>query len=169
MDKASLMHSADRSRERDRDAQEFHYFQWSADQSIERLAAGILEHQRHAIVLPGQPDRPRRPRSIKFGFERILMFELLQATERGVFRGDKQDRRQAIAGAAVEGEASLPQRREYVARKLRHEGLLPVLRFMLDSIAQIKAGWARSARQSIVRRQLCDHKTIAAIIARLDP
>jgi hypothetical protein len=38
MDKGALMHLADCIRERDRDAQECRYFQWSAQQSIERLA-----------------------------------------------------------------------------------------------------------------------------------
>jgi hypothetical protein len=42
----------------------------------------------------------------------------LNATERRVFRGNKQDRRQAGARAPVEGDVSLPQRREYVAQEL---------------------------------------------------
>ena len=44
------------------------------------------------------------------------MFEALNATARAFFRGNKQDRRYAVAGAPVEGDVSLPQRREYVAR-----------------------------------------------------
>jgi hypothetical protein len=51
MDKAALMHSADCIRKQDRDAQEFGYFQWLAEQSIERLTAGVLEDQRPAIIL----------------------------------------------------------------------------------------------------------------------
>jgi hypothetical protein len=49
MDQAALMHSAERSRERDRDAQELRELQRSAKQSIERHTAGILKHQRHAF------------------------------------------------------------------------------------------------------------------------
>ena len=116
---------AERRRERDRDAQEMRYVQRPAEQPIERLAAGILEHQRHAVVVVRQRDRSRRPVSIKFGLERIFVLEPLDATERGVFRGNKQDRRQAVAGAPVESDVSLPQRREHVARELVHEGLLP--------------------------------------------
>src|SRR5882762_5486875 len=101
------------------------YVQWFAKQSIERRAAGILEHQRHAVVVVRQRDWSRRPVSIKFGFERIFVFEPLDATERGFFRGNKQDRRQAVAGASVESDVSLPQRREYVTRELLHEDLLP--------------------------------------------
>ena len=103
MDKTSLMHSAERTRERDRDVQEFRYVQSSVEQSIERLPAGVLKHQRQPVVVAGQRDWPRRPGSIKFDFERILMLEPFERTGRGVFCDDKQDWRQAIAGAPVEG------------------------------------------------------------------
>src|SRR4030081_2225230 len=120
MNKASLMHAAERSRERDRDAQETRYVQWPAKQSIERRAAGILKHQRHAVVVMCQRDRSRRPVSVEFGFERMFVFEPLDASERGFFRGNKQDRRQAVAGAPVKSEVSFPQPRECVARELLH-------------------------------------------------
>jgi hypothetical protein len=42
MDKASLVHLAERTRKRDRDAQEMRYLQRPPKQSIERRAAGIL-------------------------------------------------------------------------------------------------------------------------------
>jgi hypothetical protein len=38
-----------------------------------------------------QRDGPHRPVSVKFGLERIFVFEPLDATERGFFRGNKQD------------------------------------------------------------------------------
>jgi hypothetical protein len=38
----------------------------------------------------------------------MFVFEPLDAAERGFFRGNKQDRRQAVAGAAVESDVSLP-------------------------------------------------------------
>src|SRR6267154_2591055 len=123
MDKASLMHLAERARERDRDAQEMRYVQWSAKQSIDRRTARILKHQRYAVVVVRQRDWTRRPVSVKFGFERIFVFKPLDASERSFFRGNKQNRRQAIAGAPVESKVSHPQRREYVARELVHEGL----------------------------------------------
>jgi hypothetical protein len=125
MDKASLMHMAERSRERDRDAQEMRCVQWSAKQSIDRHTTGILKYQRHAVIVVRQRDRSCRPVSVKFGFERIFVFKPLDATERGFFRGNKQDRRQAVARAPVESDVSLPQRRECVAQELVHEGLLP--------------------------------------------
>jgi hypothetical protein len=55
------------------------------------------------------------PVSVKFGLERIFVFEALDATGRGFFRGDKEDRRQAVAGATVESNVAVPQRRDYVA------------------------------------------------------
>jgi hypothetical protein len=53
------------------------------------------------------------------------VFEPLEGIARGVFPGghDDQDRVQAVAGASVESELALPQRREHVAGKLHYEGL----------------------------------------------
>src|SRR5258705_3718469 len=101
------MHLAKRACERDRDAQEMRYVQWSAKQPVEWCAAGILEHQRHAAVVVRQRDRSRRPVSVEFGFERMFVFEPLDASERGFFRGNQQDRRQSVAGAAVDSDVSL--------------------------------------------------------------
>src|SRR5258705_13459850 len=56
MDEATLMHMAERARERDRDAQEMRYVQWPAKQSIERRTAGILKHQRHTAVIVRKRD-----------------------------------------------------------------------------------------------------------------
>ena len=106
----------------DREAQEMRYVQWSAEQSIERLAAGILKHQRHAVVVARQRDRSRRPVSLEFGFERIFVLKPFDAIERGFFRGNEQDRRQAVAGAPVESDVSFPQRRECVARRVPSRG-----------------------------------------------
>jgi hypothetical protein len=80
MDQASLMHSAERARERDRDAQERRYVKWPAKQSIEWRTAGILKHQRHAVVEVRQRHWSRRPVSVKFGLERIFVFKPLDAT-----------------------------------------------------------------------------------------
>src|SRR6202051_4386368 len=101
------------------------YLKRPAKQSIERRTAGILKHERHAVVVVRQRDRSRRPVSVKFGLERIFVLKPLDATQRRFFRGNKQDRGQAVAGAPVERDVSLPQRREYVAQELVHESLLP--------------------------------------------
>src|ERR1700737_5175851 len=96
MDQASLVHSAERTRERNRDAQEMRYVQWPAKQSIERRPAGILKHQRHAVVVMCQRDRSRRPVSVKFSLERIFVFKPLDTTGRGFLCGNKQDARQPV-------------------------------------------------------------------------
>jgi hypothetical protein len=57
-----------------------------------------------------QRDWPRRPLSVKLGLERKFVFETLDATGCGFFCGNKQDRRQAVAGAPVESDVSLSQR-----------------------------------------------------------
>src|SRR3981189_678922 len=124
MNKASLMHSAERSRERDRHAQATRYVPWPANQSIERRTAGILKHQRHAVVVMCQRDRSRRPVSVKFSLERIFVFKPLDTTGRGFLCGNKQARRQAVARATVERDVALPKRQKYVTRELVHEGLL---------------------------------------------
>ncbi len=108
MNKSSLMHLAERARERDRGAQKYCQFQRSTEQAVERFTARVREHQRQAVVVAGQCDWPRRPGSIQFGSERIFVFEPLEARERGIYRGDEQDRRQAAASAPVEGEVPLP-------------------------------------------------------------
>ena len=95
------MDSAECPRERDRDAQEMRYVQWSAKQSIERRTAGILKHQRHTVIIVRKRDRSRRPLGVKFGLERIFVLKSLDATGRGFFCSNKQDWRQAVAGAPV--------------------------------------------------------------------
>src|SRR5438477_14367 len=75
MDEATLMHMAERARERDRDAQEMRYVQWPAKQSIERRTAGILKHQLGPAALTNQLEWTRRPVGVKFGLERIFVFK----------------------------------------------------------------------------------------------
>ena len=116
---------AEHSRNSDRDAQEMRYLQWSAKQSIERRTARILKHQHHAAVVVRQRDRSRRPVGVKFGLERIFAFKSFDATGQAFIRGNKQDWRQAAAGAAVDGNVAIAQRREYVTQELVHESLLP--------------------------------------------
>ena len=120
------MHAAECGRERDRDAQELRHIHRLAKQLIERLAAGVLEHQRHAAVVAGQGYWPDSPLGIQFGLEIMFMLEPLERLARGVFPDglDQQDRVQAVTRAAVECELAPPQRRECIARKLRQKGLL---------------------------------------------
>jgi hypothetical protein len=97
------------------------YVQWSAKQSIERHTAGILKHQRHTTVVVRQRNRPNRPVSVKFSLERIFVFKPLDAIDRRLFYGGKQDRGQAAPVAAAESDVSFSQRRECVAREIVHD------------------------------------------------
>ena len=97
MDQAPLVQMSERPRQRNRDAQEMRYVQRSAKQPIERCAAGIFKHQRHAVVVERQRDRSCRPGSVKFGFERIFVFKPLDASGRAFIRSNKQDRGQPPA------------------------------------------------------------------------
>jgi len=65
----------------------------AAQQSIDRHTAGVLKHQRHAVVVVRQRDRSRRPVCVKFGLSANSCFKPLDAIERGFRRGNKQDRR----------------------------------------------------------------------------
>jgi hypothetical protein len=107
------------------------YAQWSAKQPIERHAAGILKHQRHAVVDVRQRDGSRREVSVKFNFECKFVFEPRDATKRGVVGGNEQDRRQAIAGAPVE-RCLPPSAARMRSSKARSRGP-PVRRTTLES------------------------------------
>ena len=75
----------------------------SAKQAIEQLAAGILEHQRHAPIAMGESHRPRCPVRVERRPECVFVFEPLEGLARSVFPGwrDQQDGIQAVAGASV--------------------------------------------------------------------
>ena len=144
MDETSVMQTAERARERDRNSEEFRYFQRSPKQPIEGLAAGVLEHQRHAVIVAGECHRPRRPGNIKFGLQLIFVFEPLERPGRDVFRRDNQDWRHAVARAPVAGEVTLPQRGQHIARKLHRAGLLPRLTGVNISAFQASGQTART-------------------------
>src|SRR5205807_3600960 len=120
----SLMHPAECACKRDSDAQEFLYLQRPTEQSIERLATRVLEHQRHPIVAVRERERPRRPTRVEISSKRVFMFEPLERLEAGLLRGggDEQDRRQAVTRTPVQSEVALAQNRKPIARQLRHDG-----------------------------------------------
>jgi hypothetical protein len=124
VNQASLMHLAERRRQRNRDVQEMRRVERPAKQPIERRTPGILKHQRYAAVAVCQRDRSCRPVSFKFALERVFVFKPLDTTERRFVSRNEQDRRQPDAGAPEERDVSLPQRRECVARDPVHEGRL---------------------------------------------
>ena len=75
MDKAPLMHPAERFGDRKREAQKALDFEPFPDERVERLAAGIVEHERHAVVTLREHERPCRPVAIELGPQRVFMFK----------------------------------------------------------------------------------------------
>ena len=62
-----------------REAQEASYLHWPAEQSIERLAAGILEHQ-HSVTAAGhEVQRLHRPCSIQLSLQSVFVGEAIEA------------------------------------------------------------------------------------------
>ncbi len=122
VDQPPSVHLADGSRERDGDSQERRDLHRPAEQPIKRLAAGILEHQRHATIARSESHRPRGPVSVERISEGVFVFEPLEGLTRGVFP-DQQNRVEAVAGATVEGKLAFPQLREHVIGEFHHEGL----------------------------------------------
>ena len=110
--------------ERDSDAQELLHIHRAAEQSIKRLATGILKHQRHAIIASDERLRPSCPGRVERGPERVFVFKPFDALASGVFLvgHDQQDRVAAAVGTTVKGEFALSQLRKQVAGKFRHGG-----------------------------------------------
>src|ERR1700722_4960827 len=101
MDQASLMHPAEHARERDRDAQEMRYIQWSAKQSIDRRPAGILKHQRHAVVVMRQCDWSRRPRIVQIVLQSVFVSETIEAVRSLLRNGTHDEDRVPVAVGVI--------------------------------------------------------------------
>src|SRR5262245_3615102 len=141
MDQTSVVYPAERTHERDRNAQEFRDDQRFSEQSVEEFAAGIFENQRDATISNDECRRPRSPVSLERVPERMFMFKPLEALARRIFPdlNNQQDGIEAGAGPAIEAQV-LPQRRKRVTGKLQHKSLptafsvLPALRTIMMSI-----------------------------------
>jgi hypothetical protein len=107
------MHPVQCNRERNGDAEELPHLERPAQQAVERLAAGVFEHQRHAAVARGECHRPRCPVRGEQGPERVFVFEigsrpLPKGTGRELFRDRAQQlaselRMDAFVGAELGG------------------------------------------------------------------
>ena len=58
-----------------------------AEQPLERLAAGILEHQRGPAALADELQRPRRPCAVQFVPQSIFVGEAIEGRRRRLLRG----------------------------------------------------------------------------------
>ncbi len=75
VDETSLVHLADRGHEWNGDVQELRHLKGLAQEPIERLAPGILEHQRHSTTAGGECHGPRGPVRIERGPELVFVLE----------------------------------------------------------------------------------------------
>ena len=71
------MNLADRRRDLDGETQECPQFHGRVELALQRLAAGILEHQHGPAALTDQLERPQRPCTVEFVPQSIFMCETI--------------------------------------------------------------------------------------------
>ncbi len=116
VNEAAGVHVAARHRERDRDAQEIRQGQRLTEQQVERLAARVVQDQRHPIAIVGERERPRGPTGIQHAPQRVFMLEQFYRLDGGLFAAgrDQEDRIEPIGGAPVKREFAFPHQRERI-------------------------------------------------------
>ena len=126
VDQTAGMHPADGDGERNRDAQESRHIQGTAaEKPVERLAAGILQHQGHTSVARCERYGTRRPSRIELVPQRVFILEALEESRRGIFPGGsgEDDRGQALAPAAGQRQGAFAQGREGIGGEFRRQGV----------------------------------------------
>jgi hypothetical protein len=104
VDQARCVNMADSLGERDRQTEEHPALQRRAEQPIEQLAAGVVQHQGHALPVAHERDQPCGPPRIEIHPQSVLMLEPLHGGGRGVVatdRGHQQSARKAVRGGRV--------------------------------------------------------------------
>ena len=119
VDEAPLVEPAERGRQADGDAQERRDLPGLPQEPGQRLAAGVLEHERRPPAVTHQPQGPSRPGGVQLVPQRIGVLQPREAPRRGLGRrgGHHQERgRLAVAHAPGQDELPvLPQRLEHVS------------------------------------------------------
>jgi hypothetical protein len=69
---------ADGHGKRDRKAQEFRHLHRPAEQPLERLAAGVSQHQHEPALAPQELDRLRRPVAVEVSPQSEFVLEALE-------------------------------------------------------------------------------------------
>ena len=112
---------------------------------IQRLAAGVLEHEHRTPFVARERQRPDCPGGIQFGGERVFVLEPPQALRRRLFRGERhrQDRRGlAVLPAPVKRELpAFPQGLQRVSATHRHGAASAAPGRRFPSCAQQRARW----------------------------
>ncbi len=112
------MDLAQRGDDGDGEAQEASHLHRRAEQPLERLAAGILEHQYGPAAFMGEIQRQHRPSAIKLIFQAVFVGKAIEAGGCRVLR-DGRHRQHGIgraisAPAASAGEDTLAVLPEYL-------------------------------------------------------
>ena len=101
VDEAALVRLAQRGGDADGEAQEASHLHRFADESLERLAARILEQQRCSTAFAGKRERPRRPCGVEFVPQFIFVSEAIERGRRRALRGGQHRQHRAAAARAV--------------------------------------------------------------------
>ena len=132
VNEAALVDLAERASQGNRGAQDRRQITGSTEHAIDRLAARILEHEHHALLVPDERQRPHRPCGIELGREGIFVLEAFEGRRRRRRRdgrehedlrgGRRRDlRRVSRLAAAVQDElAAVAQRLQHVSGKVCH-------------------------------------------------
>src|SRR5882672_5612511 len=81
----------------DRQAQEVVRLQGRAEQPLERLPAGILEHQHGPAAFSDKLKRTRRPRPVQFLLQSIFVSKTIQGGRRGMLCSRKHGQHGAVS------------------------------------------------------------------------
>ena len=84
VDEAPLVELAQRGRQADGHAQERRNLPRLSQEPIERLAAGVLEHEHRPTLATNQRERPSRPVGVKLVPKRIFVLKPLQDSWNGM-------------------------------------------------------------------------------------
>ena len=116
VDEAALVDLAEGRGDRDGEAQKAPHLHGRAEQSVERLAAGVLEHQHGPTAFAHELERPHRPRPVQLILQSVFVSEAIEGGGRRVLRGGQhgqhggRDRRRRQAPSSAEDAfAVLPQ------------------------------------------------------------
>jgi hypothetical protein len=75
MDEALVMHPTERIREGDRNAQKLGYLQWFAEESIERLAARVVEYEHCVPIVARERNRQHSPFRVQLACELVFVHD----------------------------------------------------------------------------------------------
>src|SRR5206468_4253341 len=130
VDQTGSMHALDRARETDCQLQKGNRVNGLAEQAGERHAAGVLERQNRATLVPAERDRACRPSRIELGGQRIFVLEARERCGRRVVTRRREEEhtgtnvaRGARVRSAVQDELPIPlEWLERAVREVDHAG-----------------------------------------------